>query len=136
MVKDSMVVLKGVQHNNLYYLKSNAITGQVMTFTNSDKGCTQLWHIRLGHTGKKSWQTLAKQDLLKGANTCKLEFCEHSIIEKKTKVRLGTATHCTEGILDYTHTDVWGPTKMASIRGNHYFVSFIHDSLGDVGDIL
>jgi len=39
-------------------------------------------------------------------------------------VRFGTATYCTKGILDSVHTDVWGPTK-TSIRGNHYFVSFI-----------
>ena len=31
------------------------------------------------------------------------------------------------GILDYVHTDVWGPTTTASIGGNHYFVSFIDD---------
>ena len=40
-------------------------------------------------------------------------------------MRFGTVTHCTEGILDYVHTKVCGPTKTASIGGNHYFVSFI-----------
>ena len=50
--------------------------------------------------------------------------------QKKIKVQFGTATHFIEGILDYVHTDVWGPTKMASIRGNHYFVSFIDDYSG------
>ena len=57
----------------------------------------------------------------------KLEFCEHCIIGKKTKVKFGTTTHCTKGILDYVHTNVWGPTKTALIGGNHYFVSFIDD---------
>jgi len=33
----------------------------------------------------------------------------------------------TEGILDYILTDVWGPTKTASLRGNHYFVLLIDD---------
>ena len=83
--------------------------------------------MRLGHAGEKSLQTLARQGLLKGVGTCKMEFCEHYIIGKKTKVKFGTTTHCTEGILDYVHTDVWGPTKTASIEGNHYFVSFIDD---------
>jgi len=54
MVKGLMVVLKGARRNNLYYLKDSTITGQVMTFTNSDNDCTQLWHISLGHTGEKS----------------------------------------------------------------------------------
>ena len=72
-------------------------------------------------------QALARQGLLKGAGACKLEFCKHCIIRKKTKVKFGTATHCTKGLLDYVHTDVWGPIKTASIGGNHYFVSFIDD---------
>ena len=40
MVKSSMVVLKGVRCNNLYYLKGGTVTGQVATFTNSDNDCT------------------------------------------------------------------------------------------------
>jgi len=82
--------------------------------------------MRFGHTGEKSSQALAKQDLLKCVITCKLKFCEHYVIRKKTKVSFGTAIHCTEGILDYTHTDIQGPTKTTSIGGNHYFVSFEH----------
>ena len=83
--------------------------------------------MRLGHTGEKSLQALAKQGLLKCARTCRLDFCEHCVIEKKIKVKFGTATHCTEGILDYVYTNIWGPTKTASIRGNYYFVTFIDD---------
>jgi len=42
MTKDSMVVLKGVHHNNLYYLKSSTVTDQVATFTDSDDDSTRL----------------------------------------------------------------------------------------------
>ena len=42
-------------------------------------------------------------------------------------MKFGTTIHHTEGILDYVHTDVWGPIKTASLRGNHYLVSFIDD---------
>jgi len=83
--------------------------------------------MSLGHTGKSLLQALVKEGLLKGVRTCKLEFCEYCIIEKKTKVKFTTTTHYTEGILDYVHINIWGPTKMASIRGNHYFMTFIDD---------
>jgi len=83
--------------------------------------------MRLGHTGEKSLQALPKQSLLKSIGTCKLEFCEHCVIGKKTKVKFGITTHCTEGILGYVHTDIWVPAKMASIGGNHYFVTYIDD---------
>ena len=72
-------------------------------------------------------QALAKAGLLKGVKTCKLEFCEHCVIGKKAKVKFGTATHCTEGILDYVLANIWGPTKMAFIGGNYYFMTFIDD---------
>jgi len=66
MTKDSMVVLKADRRNNLYYLKGSTVTGQVATSTSSDEDSTRLWHMRLGHTGEKSLQTLARQGLLKG----------------------------------------------------------------------
>jgi len=106
MVKGSMVVLKGVRHNNVYYLNGSTVTGQVATSTNSYNDCTQLWHMRLGHIGEKYLQVFAKQGLLKGASACKLKFCEHCIIGKKTKEGFRNATHYTEEILDYVHIDV------------------------------
>ena len=72
-------------------------------------------------------QTLTKQDVLKGAKTCKLKFCEHCVLRNKTKVKFGTTIHRTKGILDYVHTDIWGPSKNTSLRGKYYFVSFADD---------
>ncbi|KAH9752632.1 hypothetical protein KPL71_014771 [Citrus sinensis] len=46
---------------------------------------------------------------------------------KKTRVKFGTANHDTREILAYVHSDVWGPTKTASIGGSHYFVTFVDD---------
>ena len=36
MTKRSMVVLKGVRRNNLYYLKDSTVTGQVVTSIDTD----------------------------------------------------------------------------------------------------
>jgi len=83
----------------------------VTTSTNSDNDYTQLCHMRLGHTGDKSLQALTKKSLMKGANTCNLKFYKHCVIGMKTKMRFRTATHCTERILDYFHTDVWDLPK-------------------------
>ena len=48
-------------------------------------------------------------------------------MSKNTKVKFGIAVHHTKGILQYVHTDVYGPSKNVSLRGKHYFVSFIDD---------
>uniref|UniRef100_A0A2N9I8X0 Integrase catalytic domain-containing protein n=1 Tax=Fagus sylvatica TaxID=28930 RepID=A0A2N9I8X0_FAGSY len=83
--------------------------------------------MRLGHAGKKALQGLVKQGLLKGAKTCKIDFCKHCVFRKQTRVKFGTVIHQTKGTLDYVHTDVRGPSKVASLGGKHYFVSFFDD---------
>jgi len=42
MTKGSMVVMKGIRQNNLYYLKGSTVTGQVETSISSDDICTQV----------------------------------------------------------------------------------------------
>ncbi|CAA0825675.1 Unknown protein, partial [Striga hermonthica] len=42
-------------------------------------------------------------------------------------VKFGTTIHNTEGILDYVHSDVWGPSKTPSLGGRGYFVTFTVD---------
>jgi len=42
MMKGSMVVMKGVRRDNLYYLKGSTITGQVETSSSSDDGCKKV----------------------------------------------------------------------------------------------
>ncbi|KAG6427202.1 hypothetical protein SASPL_111443 [Salvia splendens] len=76
----ALVMLKGVRKNNIYYYQGSTVVGTVATATLSNKKdaeATKLWHLRLGHAGERSLQILAKQGLLKGTKSCKLEFCEH-----------------------------------------------------------
>ena len=49
------------------------------------------------------------------------------MLRKQTRVKFGTAVHCTKIALDYVHMDVWGPTKTQSLGGNHSFVIFVDD---------
>ncbi|KAH9741104.1 Integrase catalytic domain-containing protein [Citrus sinensis] len=121
----AMVILQGVRRHNLYYLKGGTTDEANVVEAHSDT--TKLWHVRLGHSGEKSLQTLMRHGLLKGTKTCKLNFCEHCVVSKKTRVKFGTANHDTREILEYVHSDVWGPTKTASIGGSHYFVTFVDD---------
>ena len=65
-----------------------------------------------------------KHELIKGT---KLNFCEHCVVGKKIRVKFDTTNHDTREIPKYVHSDVWGPTKTASIGGSHYFVTFVDD---------
>ena len=129
VVLGALVVMKGIRRNNLYLYQGSTAVGTTATISEVDKVAemSRLWHMRLGPAGEKSLQTLAMQGLLKGAKTCKLDFCKQCVLGKQKKVKFGTAIHNNEGILDYIHTHVWGPTKTASLGGKHYFVTFVDD---------
>ena len=37
------------------------------------------------------------------------------------------AKHGAKGILDYIHSDLWGPSKVPSLGGKHYMLTFVDD---------
>ncbi|KAH9698402.1 Integrase catalytic domain-containing protein [Citrus sinensis] len=129
VVAKALTVRKGTRRNNLYYFQGSTVIGSASTVfgKNADSEATKLWHMRVGPIGEKTLQTLVKEDLLKCTNSCKLKFCEYCVLGKQTRVKLGSAIHDTKGILDYVHSDVWGLTKIVSLGGMHYFVTFIDD---------
>ncbi|XP_015068647.1 uncharacterized protein LOC107013185 [Solanum pennellii] len=110
----ALVVMKEIRrNNNMYHYQGSTIIGTVTTTSNDEKEAemTKLSRMRLGHAGGKSLKTLSDQGLLKGVKTCNLEFCEHCIKGKKTRVIFGTTIHNTKDILDYVHSDIWGASK-------------------------
>ncbi|KAG8474501.1 hypothetical protein CXB51_031160 [Gossypium anomalum] len=118
VVAGVLTVMKGTRRNNWYYLNGSIVIGStsIASVKDADSEATRLWHMRLGHAGEKALQNLAKQGLLKGANSYKLEFYEHCVLGKQTRVKFSLAIHNTKGILDYIHSDLWGPTKVASLK--------------------
>ncbi|KAE8703105.1 hypothetical protein F3Y22_tig00110474pilonHSYRG00127 [Hibiscus syriacus] len=52
-------------------------------------------------------------------------FYEHCVLGKQKRVKFGTTIHNTKCIVDYIHSDVWGPSKTSYLGGNHYFVTFV-----------
>ena len=56
----SLIVLKGIQRNNLYYLKGSAVIVNLAASEHFKNDSTRLWQMRLKHTREKSLQALAK----------------------------------------------------------------------------
>jgi len=54
VTKGAIVVMKGIRDRNSYYLKGSTTTSSLIASVISNKDATQLWHMRLGHTGEKS----------------------------------------------------------------------------------
>ena len=84
--------------------------------------------MRLRLVDLNSVEAFANQGLLEGASICKLKISRHDVLYKKTKVKFGASTHRSEGLLDYVHINIWGPTKTVSPGRHWYFVSFIYDT--------
>jgi len=93
----------------------------------SESECTTLWHMRMGHIGEHSLIELLRRDLLDGLKDCKMEFCKFCVIGTQSKVSFKMGQHTTKGLIDYVHSDVWGPTRVQSLGGSKYFVLFIDD---------
>ena len=98
MFRGSLVVLKGIRCNNMYYLKGNTVTRLASSECLNDDS-TRLWRRRLKKVGLKS------DEALKGASTCHLKSRESCILDKK-KVRFGIVTHHLHDFFDCVHVDV------------------------------
>ena len=125
--KGSLVILKGDKRNGLYVLRGVTVTDEAACVASKicDKG--SLWHKRLGHMSEKGLNELSKQNLLDGDQVNKIEFCENCILGKQHRLSFSTAQHTSKQTLEYVHSDLWGPAKVHTHGGNHYFLTLIDD---------
>ena len=116
--KGSMVVMKGVLSNGLYTLIGKTVVGTTTPIIDLESERTKLWHLRLGHVSEQGLYELGKQGLLGSDEISKPDLCENCVYAVK---------HTTQGILDYVHSDLWGPSRVASKGGVYYFMTIIDD---------
>ncbi|KAK2997449.1 hypothetical protein RJ639_025454 [Escallonia herrerae] len=127
--KGAMVIMKGQKTGNLYKLMGKTVIGgaSVSTHAGSSNDNSELWHKRLGHLSEGGMLELHKRKLLQGVKSCKLDFCKFCVFGKQKRVSFKAASHTSKGVLDYVHSDVWGPIRHISNGGARYFVTFIDD---------
>ena len=57
------------------------------------------------------------------------DMCESCILGKQKKVSfLKTGRTPKAKKLELVHTDLWGPSPFASLKGSRYYITFINDS--------
>jgi len=98
MSSGSLVVLKGIRRNNVYYLIGSAVTGLVSS-GQLDVDSTRSWHSGLGQVGLKSDQALG------GVSVYRLE-ARDSYFQDKKKVKFGTDIHHLYGLVELVNVDV------------------------------
>ena len=110
--KGALTVMKGhITSSNIYRLIGSTVVGGVAAVI-SELDCTTLWHMCLGHIGEMGMIELHKRGLLDGVKSCKMDFYKFCVMGKQSKVSFKTGQHNIGGILDYVHSDVWGPTQV------------------------
>ncbi|GJZ50989.1 retrovirus-related pol polyprotein from transposon TNT 1-94 [Tanacetum coccineum] len=90
------------------------------------RGKAALWHQRLGHMSEKGMKILASKSRIPNLQKVVVGFCEPCVLRKQKKVSFvkhGNKRKLQR--LELVHTDVYGPTSVASIGGSCYYVTFI-----------
>ena len=88
-----------------------------------------LWHRRLGHMSKKGMKMLLSKGKLPELKSIDFDLCESCILGKQKNVSiLKTGKTPKAEKLELVHTDLWGPSPVASFRGSRYYITFIDDS--------
>eukprot|EP00253_Pinus_taeda_P033691 PITA_33691 len=122
-----LLVMKAKKGGNLFQLEGGTGSDFVSTVSEHDNSYIHLWHQRLGHMSERGLKILVDRKLLLNLKSRKLDFCKHCLFGKQSKQKFKTGKHTSKGILDYIHSDVWGPAPTTSYGGSSYFVSFIDD---------
>ncbi|GJT21084.1 retrovirus-related pol polyprotein from transposon TNT 1-94 [Tanacetum coccineum] len=87
----------------------------------------QVWYKSLGHISEAGLHVLEKKGLFGRESLGKLDFCENCILRKSHRVRFGVGRHTTQEVIDYVHSDLWGPSQVESLGSKRYFLSIIDD---------
>ena len=89
---------------------------------------TSLWHRRLGHMSEKGMKMLLSRGKLPKLKSIDFDMCESYILGKQKNVSfLKTGRTPKAEKLKLVHTDLWGPSPIASLGGSRYYITFIDD---------
>ena len=119
--KGALVVMKAEKVGNLYRLKGSTQVSEAVIVSDKAEEGSRLWHQRLGHMSEKGLQVLMNHKLLPDLKSLKLDFCKYCVFGKQCKKRFKFGNHNSKHILDYFHSDLWGPSPTVSYGGALYF---------------
>ena len=125
--KDSRVVMKGKKKSGLYILLRETDLVEEANVASNNVSCTELWHKRMGHISDQGLQYISKQGLLGNDHIDHLDFCESCVLGKQHRLSFSKGQHCSREVLEYVHSNLWGPAQIRTYGGNLYFLSIVDD---------
>ena len=91
---------------------------------------TDLWHARLGHISYHKLKLIMEKSMLKGLPQLEVKtdvVCAGCQYGKAHQLPYKVSSFKAKKPLELIHSDLFGPTKQASISGMRYMVTFIDD---------
>jgi len=122
--KGAMVLARGKKTGTMYMTTRFA---DIIASTEAENQA-QLWHCRLGHMSQKGMKILQSKGKLPELKNVDLDICESCVLGKQKKLSfLKVGRTLKPRKLELVHTDLWGPSPVASLGGSRYYVTFIDD---------
>jgi hypothetical protein len=86
-----------------------------------------LWHSYLGLVSSSRLRFLASTGALENLKTCDIFYCSGCKLAKFSVLPFNQSIFISFSPFDLIHSDVWGPSPVATKGGSRYYVSFIND---------
>jgi hypothetical protein len=88
-----------------------------------------LWHSRLGHVSSSRLRFLASTGALQNLKTCDIYDSSGCKLIKFFVLPFNRSIYVSSSPFDLIHSNVWGPSPVATKGGSRYYVSFIDDHI-------
>lgn len=126
VIKGNLVVARGEKKGTLYIVEQSSYEANAVADV---IGSSTLWHQRLGHMSEKGMKLLTSKGKIPELKNVEVGFCEPCVLGKQKRVTFAKSGRTPKAErLELVHTDVYGPTTVASLGGSRYYVTFIDDS--------
>ena len=116
--------------NGLYCLEDNSPSAQIAQESSSNISVSayeqiMVWHYRMGHPSFIYLKHLFPL-LFKNVNPLKLK-CESCLLAKSQRKSYVPRPYLPSKPFYLFHSDVWGPSRVTTVSGKRWFVTFIDD---------
>ncbi|MCO5581798.1 hypothetical protein L7F22_035687 [Adiantum nelumboides] len=131
--KNGKLIAQGKKVGRMFTLDVNILELNAVMFAHGSGVVAdiEIWHKRIGHANVQRLKTMQSQELVTGLLVFKVavmqKVCEACQFEKQAKASFPHDKHVSRNVLELVHSDVWGPTKTASMGGCRFYVTFTDD---------
>ena len=122
------IIGRGTKRGGLYYMDdfSSGRANHMHHNTGTKERQIWLWHHRLGHPSFGYMKHLL-HDLFSHVHDTELK-CNTCILSKSHRVSYPISLNKSNIPFSLIHSDVWGPSPIATVSGIRWFVIFVDDS--------